>query len=171
MGRSVPSLATRTVWFASPTMPPSANTFWAGFSTVSRVRSLTMRKTSSSGRPAASSCVQPVRATATGLREVTRPSVSVVVTASPMLASVTRNDSRCRSARSRLWCIASANQLITTPATRNIPIRARSAAWVICQPSPSMKKYVPAARLRAIASRPGFSPPAHAAAITANRKR
>ena len=62
----------------------------AGFSTGSRVCSLTMWKTSGSGRPAASACGQPVRASATPFRNVTRPSASVAITASPMLARVTR---------------------------------------------------------------------------------
>ena len=48
MGRSVPSLAIRTVWFASPTIVPSSSARSAGFSTGWRVSSLTMRNTSSS---------------------------------------------------------------------------------------------------------------------------
>ena len=51
IGRSVPSRAMRTVWFASPTIVPSRKARRAGFSTGWRVRSLTMRKTSGSGRP------------------------------------------------------------------------------------------------------------------------
>ena len=43
-------------------------------------RSLTMRKTSGRGRPAASAWVQPVSASATRLRNVTRPSASVLIT-------------------------------------------------------------------------------------------
>jgi hypothetical protein len=43
---------------------------------------LTILKTVSSGLPLASSCVQPVSDSATGLRNVTRPSVSVPMTAS-----------------------------------------------------------------------------------------
>ena len=50
MGRSWPSLAIRTVWFASPTITPSLSARRAGFSTGWRVSSLTMRNTSSSVR-------------------------------------------------------------------------------------------------------------------------
>ena len=53
------------------------------------------RKTSSSGRPSASSWVQPVSASATGFMKVTAPLASVAITASPMLASVTPSHSRC----------------------------------------------------------------------------
>ncbi len=48
----------------------------------------------------ASCCVHPVKVSATGLTYVTRPSRSVVMTASPMLLSVTR-----RSSRRSLACI------------------------------------------------------------------
>ena len=77
------------MWLASPTTVPSRNTLDAGSSTGCRVRSLTMRNTSTSGRPAASASGQPVSASAAGLRKVTRTCVSVAMTASPMLASVT----------------------------------------------------------------------------------
>ena len=69
MGRSVPSLAIRTVWFASPTTTPSRSTFSTGFSTGCRVCSLTMGNTASSGCPCASSCVQPVSSSATRVQE------------------------------------------------------------------------------------------------------
>ena len=49
--------------------------------------------------------------------------------ASPLPASVTRSDSRCRSDRPRLRCIASRKQLVATPAARNIPAHTWSAAW------------------------------------------
>ena len=94
IGRSVPSLAMRTVWFASPTIVPSRRARRAGFSTGWRVCSLTMRKTSGRGRPTASAWGQPVSASATPFRNVTRPSASVPMTASPMLASVIRSRSR-----------------------------------------------------------------------------
>ena len=73
--------------------PCPRSTRATGFSTGRRVSSLTMRKTSSSGRPAASPARQPVSASATGFRKPTRPSASVAITASPMLASVTRSRS------------------------------------------------------------------------------
>jgi hypothetical protein len=52
-----------------------------------------MLKTVSSGCAFASASVQPVRDSATALRNVTRPSTSVVITASPILARVTRHHS------------------------------------------------------------------------------
>ena len=51
MGRSVPSLATRTVWLPRPTTTPSRSTFSTGFSTGWRVFSLRMTNTASSGLP------------------------------------------------------------------------------------------------------------------------
>ena len=54
IGRSVPSLEIRTVWFAKPDDPPSRSARSAGFSTGWRVSSLTMWNTSSRLRPAAS---------------------------------------------------------------------------------------------------------------------
>ena len=63
-----------------------------------------MRKTSCSGCPWPRSAVQPVSVSATGFRNVTRRSTSVVMTASPMLASVTSNHSRC-------WCNSSVRSL------------------------------------------------------------
>lgn len=51
--------------------------------------------TASSSWPAALTFVHPVRDSATAFRFVTRPAVSVVMTASPMLARVVRNRSRC----------------------------------------------------------------------------
>ena len=88
-GRSVPSRAMRTVWLASPTTVPSRSARSAGFSAGWRVCSLTIRKTVLSGVPAACASSQPVKFSATALRKVTRPAISVVMTASPMLASVT----------------------------------------------------------------------------------
>ena len=99
MGRSVPSLATRTVWFASPTMTPSRRTLATGFSTGRRVCSWMMGKTVPR-LPLASAALQPVRA-GDRVEEVTRPCGSVTMTASPMLARVIRSRSRswCRSGR------------------------------------------------------------------------
>ena len=63
----------------------------------------------------ASACGQPVRASATPFRNVTRPSASVLITASPMLASVIRSHSDCfRSASSARW-------------------RARRMLWAFCR--------------------------------------
>ena len=66
MGRSVPSLAMSSVWLAMPRTRPVSMTFLTGCSTAWRVSSLTMRKTSSSGRPWASPATQPVSDSATG---------------------------------------------------------------------------------------------------------
>ncbi len=73
MGRSVPSLAMSKLWFASPTTTPSRKARTVGLSTGWRLSSLMMRNTLSSGWPAASACVQPVKEAATELRNVTRP--------------------------------------------------------------------------------------------------
>ena len=72
---------------------PSARTRSTGFSDGSRVCSLTIRKTSPSGWPVASSPVQPQRDSATGLMKTTRPFASVAMTASPMLVSTA--ESQC----------------------------------------------------------------------------
>ena len=54
IGCSVPSRAIRIVWLARPTTAPSRSARVAGFSTGWRSCSLTIRNTSSSGRPRAS---------------------------------------------------------------------------------------------------------------------
>ena len=98
IGRSVPSLAIRTVWLARPTTAPSRSTLATGFSTGRRVSSSTMRKTASSGRPAASAAASRSAPRRPGSAKSTRPSASVAMTASPMLARVTRSRSRCSAA-------------------------------------------------------------------------
>jgi hypothetical protein len=94
-GRSVPSAAIKIVWFASPATAPSCEARKAGFSTGRRVASLTIRKTSGRGRPSVSAWDQPVRFSATPFKNVTRPSASVLITASPMLESVIRSHYDC----------------------------------------------------------------------------
>ena len=69
--------------------------------------SLMMWKTCSSGCPSASAWVHPVSASATALSVATRPEMSVVMTASPMLCSVTRRTSRRWLARAWARRIAS----------------------------------------------------------------
>ncbi len=96
IGCSVPSLEIKTVWFASPNddaglAAPQAS----GYRLVGGVSSLTIWNTSGRGRLAASSVLHPTSSSATGLRKSTRPSASVLMTASPMLASVTCSRSRC----------------------------------------------------------------------------
>ena len=66
MAISEPSLRIRMVWLAMPTMRLRRWTLVTGFSTGWRVVSLTMWKTSSSGRLRASDSVHPVSSWATG---------------------------------------------------------------------------------------------------------
>ena len=82
--------------------------------------------------PIASAVDQPVRDSATRLSIVTRPSASVVTTASPMLSSVTRSFSRFRaSSRSARPCssISARSALLdrVSCAVRSSTRRARSA--------------------------------------------
>jgi len=64
-----------------------------GLSTVLRVCSLIILKIFSMGFSMASSCFQPVKASATGFKKEMLPFVSVVITASPILLSVIENHS------------------------------------------------------------------------------
>ena len=100
MGRSVPSLAIRTVWLASPTIDALPQRPQAGFSTARRVCSLTMRNTVAAAGPPPRPTSSPSAPRRPGSANVTRPSASVMRTASPMLARVIRNCSRCRTASS-----------------------------------------------------------------------
>jgi hypothetical protein len=79
---------------ARPTTVPSRKARSAELSAGRRVRSSTIRNTSASGRPNASAAGHPVNASAIELRKVTRPSPSVLMTASPMLARVICSSSR-----------------------------------------------------------------------------
>jgi len=90
MANSLPSLAIRIVWFASPTICPSRITLSAGLSTLSRVCSLMIRNTRERGWPRASASDQRVSASATGFMKVIWPTASVAITASPMLFSVVK---------------------------------------------------------------------------------
>ena len=72
---------------------PLAQTLSTGLSTRSRVCSSTMSKTAVSGRP--SGLAGPAGQLAATVQEGDSPAWSVVITASPMLASVTRSASRC----------------------------------------------------------------------------
>ena len=74
MGRRVPSLAVSTVWLAKPTSVPSRSTVSTGLSTGFPVCSFVIRKTTSSGFPRASSCVQAVSLSAAAFMKLTRPS-------------------------------------------------------------------------------------------------
>ena len=76
----------------------------SGLGAGRRVRSSRVTKTVSIGAPMASASAHPVRASATGLRTVTRPSASVAITASPMLRSVTKRRASLRSPMTRAAC-------------------------------------------------------------------
>ncbi len=83
----------------------------AGLATGSRVSSLMVRNTSSTGRPTASHSFQPVRVSATGLSDEMQPSRSVVMTASAMLDSVIRSRSDCVRSWSVIWRSSSSTRL------------------------------------------------------------
>ena len=113
--RSVPSRATRRVSLARPTRPPVARTRTAGLASDSRLRAFTIRKTSSRGRPAASACPHPVKASATGFICTTRAPRSVAMTASPIerrvirrFSSLSRRASAVRRASSNSWAFTTA---------------------------------------------------------------
>jgi hypothetical protein len=120
IGRSTPSFATSRAWLASPTTTPSRRTRVTGLSTGFREWAFTITKTSSIGRPRASPADQPVRVSATPLRNVTRPRSSVATTPSPMLASVVRRNScssrKRRSAAPRAPCRVPTSSATTTKA-------------------------------------------------------
>jgi len=87
-GLFVPSLAINSVWFASPTITPSLSTFATGSSACLPVFSFITLKTSFRGLPIASSCFQPVKASATGFINVINLLTLVAIKASPILLSV-----------------------------------------------------------------------------------
>ncbi len=93
IGRSVPSRETSTVWLPRPATSPSRRTRCTGLSAAVRESSFTMWNTSSRLLPAASVSSHPVSRSATGFICLTRPPVSVVITASPILYRVVRNSS------------------------------------------------------------------------------
>ncbi len=145
IGRSVPSAAIRVVWLARPTMTPSASTRVTGLSTGRRLSSLTILNTSAQGRLRAWSSFQPVRCSAIGFMNATRPWTSVAMTASPMLSSVVSNHSRCSASASsaRRSSVTSRNTR-TAPTVspspsrigaalsaigRSLPSRCRSTVW------------------------------------------
>ncbi len=93
IGILVPSLAVSTAFFARPTSVPSPSTFFTGFSIPCPVSSLIILNTSSTAFPPASSCFQPVNTSAAGFINITQPSVSVAITASPILLSTVESHS------------------------------------------------------------------------------
>ncbi len=84
-----------------------------------------MRNTASSGCPAASATGQAVIAAATAFMLVTRPAVSVAMTASPMLASVIFSSSAraaisaVAACRSRRWRRRSSSSAATASSAAN----------------------------------------------------
>ena len=97
IGNSEPSLRNRIVWLAKPTIKPSSSTFATGSSTSRRVCSLTMLNACFTGFWETSLRVQPVSSSATPFMKVILPSISVAITASPMLDRVV--DHRCSVTR------------------------------------------------------------------------
>jgi hypothetical protein len=125
IGSSLPSGRNRTVWLARPTMSPERSTLSTGFSTGSRVVSLTITNTSCSGRPMGGEW-SPISRSATALVKVTRPCTSAETTASPMLESVTRSRSEIASSSasaSLRWLIS-----LTRATSRSLSSRNRLAA-------------------------------------------
>ena len=88
---------------ARPTATPVASTSATGSATGRRVGSFTIRKTVARGWPAASACGQPVRASATGFMNRTRPRASVTMVATPMPASAAWIQSAWLLARLLVW--------------------------------------------------------------------
>ena len=102
MGRSEPSLKIKMVWFDRPTITPCFTARRAGSSPGRRLDSLMIRNTDGRDCPSASAMDQPVSISATGFKDVTRPSASTTKTASPVLGRVTCNSSRRRTGSSKL---------------------------------------------------------------------
>ena len=114
-------------------MMPSFNAFVTGFSTVWRVSSFLMRNTVSSGWPSASAVVKPVSDSATGFSWVMRPSLSVAMTPSPMLASVVRSRSACSAmTRSPLTTALPTAPLVTTAKTTPTITRIKAKPTMVC---------------------------------------
>ena len=151
IGVSAPPRAMSRVWLASPTTFPSRKTLAAGLWTSRRVCSLTMRKTSASGRPRASASVQPVRRSATAFMNSTRPAASVEMTASPMLFKVVSRESRLRRASASARRLRSMRRPERSGARRPSGRKKRSATTIE----------------RATEKSPGPRPPNHTATNTA----
>ncbi len=89
IGISEPSLRISSMGAGTWMVRSSRNTISTGSGVILRVVSSTVLTMTCSGRPRAEALVQPVSASATGLRYSTWPSMSVVITPSAMDASVT----------------------------------------------------------------------------------
>lgn len=104
-----------TVWLAGSSVAPVRRIDSTGFATTSRVTEFTMKNTSASGRPDASSIVQSVIRSAVGYICETQPCTSVVITATPIECNVVDRVSsllRSRSCAVRRsvtsWCTMTA---------------------------------------------------------------
>ena len=89
IGISEPSLRTSSMVAETSMVRSSRRTISIGLGVILRVVSSTVLTIPRSGNPRAEAVVQPVNASATGLRYSTQPSVSVVITPSAMDARVT----------------------------------------------------------------------------------
>ena len=129
MAISVPFLASSAVRLSMSTAIPSAKTLATRFAAGCRVSSWMILKTFSSGSPDASCDFHPVIASATELRKVILPSALVVITASPMLESATRNHSRCRASSVVFRSKAS----LVCRSSRSARSRAERILWAFCK--------------------------------------
>ena len=127
-----------------------------------------MRNTSSAGLPNASAVDHPVRPSATAFRRVTRPSASVVITASPMLPSVTSRLCSDAARERTPWRHASFNALITMPTKTNTrrPNHSLESATAHERPG-ATQKYAAAMPAVNVVTIPGPAPPAHALSMMA----
>ena len=128
-GMPLPSFVSRTVSSEGVTAPPRLmieKAPSAGSPAPARRR----LNTTSSGLPAASSVVHPVRASTVGLMKLIEPLQSVALTASPMLESVMRSHSLCRSSRPSALRRELANQ--TTLANRSVRLKMMMTEASVC---------------------------------------
>ncbi len=127
-----------------------------------------MTNTSCSGLPNASAVDHPVRLSATAFRRVTRPWSSVVITASPMLPSVTSRLSSDETSERTPWRHASFNTLITRPTKTNTTRPNHSLESAIDHERPgATQKYAAAMPAVSVVTIPGPAPPAHALSMMA----
>ena len=108
ISRSAPVRERSILWSGRSTISPAASTWETGLRKVCRVRWWTTLNTVGKGCPTASLCRQPVRSSACLLMMLTRPSMSVAITPSPMDRSVTV---------SRSFSAASASSACLRPVT------------------------------------------------------
>src|SRR6267378_1120104 len=125
IGISEPSLRISSMVAGTWMVRSSRSTISTGLGVILRVVSSTVLTMTWSGRPRAEGLVQPVSASATGLRYSTWPSVSVVITPSAMDARVTwarsfsANSSAAVSRRSVVSVIAPAMRIARPSGVRS----------------------------------------------------